>query len=287
MPDTISPKETRAKATRAKTTGIAAPTRPLPGTAHAPVPPGFRLIPLTSDAARGPLADEALLPLAARGPVACLWQAGQALVVPRTYAARPRFTEVQADFAARGWPIHVRQSGGGVVPQGPGILNLSLAQEFIGRPLDHAEALYRQLCDIIRTALRAFGIESDTRPVAGSFCDGRYNLAVSAPTRKIAGTAQLWRRIPGHPPDHHVGLVHAVILVQCDPQVLTTRANALEIALDSPRRYEAARIASLDRLLPPACRAGFVAALQRHLKQALLASPPLAAQALARSRPHE
>ncbi|MHA3902252.1 lipoyl protein ligase domain-containing protein [Castellaniella sp. WN] len=240
-------------------------------------PAAYRLLDTPPDA--GPLTDESLLAPAAREPVACLWRAAPGLVVPRTYAARPGFAAVQADFAARGYPVHVRQSGGGVVPQGPGILNLSLAQAFAGRPLDHSEALYRHLCALISDALAAFGIETRTQAVEGSFCDGRYNLAVPAPTRKIAGTAQVWRRIPGHAPDRHVGLVHALILAQCDAAEMTALANTLETALGSARRYDADRIATLDRLLPPTERPGFPKALEARLKETLRTRPPLPATA--------
>lgn len=244
---------------------------------------GYRLLDIPFGA--GPLADEVLLTPAIQEPVACLWRTTPGLVVPRTYAARPEFAAVRADFSARGWPIHVRQSGGGVVPQGPGILNLSLAQVFAGRPLDHAEALYRHLCALISDALAVFGIEARAQPVEGSFCDGRYNLAVPSPDRKIAGTAQVWRRIPGHAPDRHVGLVHALILAQGDPAELTARANALEAALGSSRRYDADRITTLDRLLPPDEHPDFPSALEARLQETLRARSPLPTTAPARPRP--
>ncbi|MFV0283671.1 MAG: lipoyl protein ligase domain-containing protein [Castellaniella sp.] len=246
-------------------------------------PGAYRLLEIASDT--GPLADEHLLTPALQMPVACLWQAAPGLVVPRTYAARPEFATVQADFAARGCPVHVRQSGGGVVPQGPGILNLSLAQVFAGRPLDHSERLYRHLCALIGDTLATFGIATRAQAVEGSFCDGRYNLAVPSPTRKIAGTAQLWRRIPGHAPDRHVGLVHALILAQGDPAGMTANANALETALGTARRYDADRIATLDRLLPPAQRPGFPAALEARLQETLRTRPSLPTTAPARPRP--
>lgn len=246
-------------------------------------PRTYRLLDLPVDA--GPLADERLIAPAAHEPVACLWQAPTGLVVPRTYAARPGFAAVQAEFAARGCPIHVRQSGGGVVPQGPGILNLSLAQVFAGRPLDHSEACYRQLCTLIGDTLAEFGIDTLAQAVDGSFCDGRYNLAVRSPARKVVGTAQVWRRLPGHAPDRHVGLVHALILAQCEPAELTARANALEAALDTARRYDADRIATLDRLLPPAARPDFPGALRRRLLAALQTRMPLPVTAPARPRP--
>lgn len=245
-------------------------------------PAVYRLLAAPFEA--GPLADETLLAPAIREPVACLWESAPGLVVPRTYAARPGFAAIQAQFAARGCPIHIRQSGGGVVPQGPGILNLSLAQVFAGRPLDHSEAFYQQLCAWIRQALAAFGIETRAQAVEGSFCDGRYNLAIPDPARKIAGTAQVWRRIPGHAPDRHVGLAHALILAQGDPGEWTARANALETALGSPRRYHRDRIATLESQLPITERPGFMAALRGRLQEALRTLPPLPITTPARPR---
>ncbi|HET8597178.1 MAG TPA: lipoate--protein ligase family protein [Castellaniella sp.] len=250
------------------------------------LPARYRLLDLGPDPAGGPLADEILPDHAAAGPAACLWQSPQGLVVPRTYAARPGFEAACAASAARGWPVEVRQSGGGVVPQGPGILNLSLAQVLRGRPLDYSEALYQRLCGMIAGALLFSGIEARAQAVEGSFCDGRFNLAVGSPARKVAGTAQWWRRLPAQPrrpapgdagaagsvedrPDpqaeSHVGLVHALILAACDTREATAQANALEAALGNSRRYDPDAVASLDRLTPPGEREGFATRLRDRL----------------------
>lgn len=78
--------------------------------------------------------DETLLTLALQhGPVAAIWQAPRSLVVPRSYRQFEPFDTVCAQYAAQGWPIIVRQTGGGIVPQGPGIINLSLAYSVQGR----------------------------------------------------------------------------------------------------------------------------------------------------------
>uniref|UniRef100_UPI003341F35A lipoyl protein ligase domain-containing protein n=1 Tax=Castellaniella defragrans TaxID=75697 RepID=UPI003341F35A len=219
-------------------------------------------------------ADEDMIPQAAAlGPVARIWRAPQGLVVPRTYAALPGFEQARAAFERAGWPIAVRQSGGGVVPQGPGILNLSLALPVEGRPLDHSEALYRLICGIIQTALAPLGIEARAQAVEGSFCDGRFNLAVGAPARKVVGTAQVWRRVPQSSPGLHVGLAHALILARVDPEALVGQANRLEAALGTGRRYQAGRIASLDALCPHP-PADFLEALGAGLEAALRADWP-------------
>lgn len=217
-------------------------------------PVAFTLVTLdntpATDRARS---DEILMQTAAEsGPSAALWQAPQGLVVPRTYASAPHFDAVCQQFAAKGWPIQVRHSGGGVVPQGPGIINVSLAWPEQGKPLDHSDGAYDALCRLMSDALEPLGVAARPRAVEGSFCDGRFNLAcpVGQSQRKIAGTAQLWRRqnIPQAAPQQIV-LVHGLLLVGCDVEAVTDQANALEEALGQTRRYRADRAVSLHTLL--------------------------------------
>ncbi|MBC9925017.1 lipoate--protein ligase family protein [Klebsiella quasipneumoniae] len=127
--------------------------------------------------------------------VAQLWQAPQGFVVPGSYRQFADLPAVSARFAARGWPVWLRRSGGGLVPQGPGIINLSLAWP-VQQPLgEAAEPIYHSLCAVLQRTLARFGVASHARAVSGSFCDGRYNLACGEgeEARKIVGTAQYWR----------------------------------------------------------------------------------------------
>ena len=163
-------------------------------------------------------------------PRAVLWQGVQGLSAPRSYRRHARLDEVRREFAARGWPVELRRSGGGVVPQGPGLLNLSLASRADARPAAF-EHVYAHLCDVLARALAGLGIDARPRRVEGSFCDGRYNLAVGE--RKIAGTAQYWRRAGAA----QAVLAHALLLVDADVALLTAQANAFEAALGSERRY--------------------------------------------------
>lgn len=197
-----------------------------------------------------PRFDESLLALAAkRGPQASIWEAARGLVVPRTYRRFEGFDTVCARFEANGWPVTVRQTGGGVVPQGPGIVNLSLAYPVEGPAMQHSEPGYRLICRVLGEALADMGIDAFPAAVEGSFCDGRYNLAVARGEAlvKIVGTAQMWRRLPGTP-DGHVGLVHALVLVDVNSDEVTRQANALETALGSERRYRPDRVTSLAQL---------------------------------------
>lgn len=197
--------------------------------------------------------DESLMRHSAKtGPSASIWHAPQGLVVPRTYVRSAHFDATCERFAADGWPVSVRHSGGGVVPQGPGILNVSLSYTVHGQPLDHSDAAYQLLCDLMAQAAARFGIQAHTRAVEGSFCDGRFNLASGhgANARKIAGTAQLWRRQPGTDGSYvQTVLVHGLLLVSTDVTVATYQANALEQALGHSRRYLPTRAASMHELL--------------------------------------
>lgn len=165
-------------------------------------------------------------------PTARLWRQERALVVPRSYERRPHWHEACAASAAQGWPVQVRASGGGLVPQGPGVWNLSLVWRTDSATPTATDAVYAALTDSLRAALLRLGIESQAQAVTGSFCDGRFNLAVSG--RKLVGTAQAWRRIGGFP----VVLAHAATLVSADPAALTAAANRFEALCGSDQRYD-------------------------------------------------
>lgn len=189
-----------------------------------------------------PLADgvaaeaEWMASAAATGRAAVhLWRGEPGLVVPRSCTTLPGWLA-----AAKAYRVRVRASGGGVVPQGPGLLNLSLVWRAAGDGAPAGtEAVYRALCAELAGALARLGVVAQPQAVAGSFCDGRFNLAVAG--RKLVGTAQSWRRVGGTP----VVLAHAVIVVDADPQALTESANAFERDLGSHRRYRAEALTSV------------------------------------------
>jgi len=171
---------------------------------------------------------------AAGRAIAHLWQGEPGLVVPRSYTRQPGWAEASSAFA-----VQVRSSGGGLVPQGPGVWNLSLVWPVPSATPTDTDGVYRALCHELSTALACLGLASAPRAVEGSFCDGRFNLAAGG--RKLVGTAQSWRRVDGRP----MALAHAVIVVTADPAGLTERANAFEAALGSGRRYRADALTSV------------------------------------------
>jgi len=169
-------------------------------------------------------------------PVAAVWTGLQALVAPLSYQRHAGLDQVCKSFAARGWPVRLRRSGGGVVPQGPGILNLSLAYPCAGLAGTLSQGVYRHLCSVISSSLQKLGIATEMCAVHGSFCDGRYNLAVdqNGKVRKISGTAQYWKRSGGA----QAVLAHALVLIDARAGQMSDVCNAFESDLGSTRRYE-------------------------------------------------
>jgi lipoate-protein ligase A len=171
--------------------------------------------------------------------IARLWASQPMLVVPRSYERAPGFDTACTASAAAGWPVRVRTSGGGVVPQGPGVWNLSLLWQAASAAPAEPDSVYRWLCDELAGAFAALAIDLAPQPVDGSFCDGRFNLAYRG--AKLIGTAQSWRRIG----KTHVVLAHAVMLIDADPIALTERCNAFESALGRLQRYRAQAVTTV------------------------------------------
>lgn len=168
-----------------------------------------------------------------------LWRGEPGWAVPRSYTRSPGWAGWQARCAAEGTPVQVRASGGGLVPHGPGLWNLSLVWRSGQAEPVLADAVYRVLCERLADTLAALGVQASAQPVDGSFCDGRWNLAAGG--RKLVGTAQAWRRIAGVP----VVLAHAVIVLDADPAALTAATNAFEAGLGEAKRYRAGALTSV------------------------------------------
>src|SRR4051812_29386998 len=100
-------------------------------------------VPLSDGSARE---ADWLAGVAATGrPVAHLWSGTTGLVAPRSYERLPHWASARARSAAAGWPVQVRSSGGGLVPQGPGVCNLSLAWPAPGAGPTRTDRIYRAL----------------------------------------------------------------------------------------------------------------------------------------------
>lgn len=236
------PAEPSARPARpARPTGVAGGAN-APPAEGATLPP-FGFVTVHREPLAGGIGHEAawLATAAALGRASAhLWCAPTGLVVPRRYTSLPGWPAALAEAAdGRHGELQVRSSGGGLVPQGPGVWNLSLAWPAPSATPSGTDAVYQGLCDALAGAFARLGLACAAQPVEGSFCDGRYNLAVHG--AKLVGTAQAWRRVAGVP----MVLAHAVIVVRADPAELTARANAFEAALGSGTRYRAEAITSV------------------------------------------
>lgn len=185
--------------------------------------------------------------------VAKIWQAPRSLVIPRSYTRYPQLDRVRQQFADRGCPVFLRRSGGGLVPQGAGIINLSLAYPLRQSLSEAATPVYLHLCEILRDTLQSFGVPAHFQSVSGSFCDGRFNLACGEGdgARKIAGTAQYWQPLPPSDdakPRRHRVLAHAVLLVAVDLPEVHQWANDFERQLGTGRVYDASKTIDMARM---------------------------------------
>ncbi|WP_116970853.1 lipoate--protein ligase family protein [Blastomonas sp. UPD001] len=143
-----------------------------------------------------------------------MWQGQKSLVVPRTFLRRPGLQKAVARSRQAGWPVFMRQTGGDVVPQGPGTLNISLAWVEEGSRGSSIIQGYAAICDPIRTVLGG-----SCGSVASAFCDGAFNIVING--RKLAGTAQRRRRKG----PHTLVLAHALILVDEDIEAGVAATN--------------------------------------------------------------
>ncbi len=88
------------------------------------------------------------------------------------------------------------------------------------------EDVYHLLCEPVRGALQDLGLTTGYGQVAGSFCDGRFNLVHGG--KKLAGTAQRWRGAgPGSSRGDGYILGHMVLFVEGDVEGATRAVNRL------------------------------------------------------------
>lgn len=167
-----------------------------------------------------------------------LWQTEPCIVVPRSHENRPAFAAAVAASAARGWPVHTRDTGGGAVVQGAGVVNLSMVFSIGAALRDRIGTSYRVLCQPVMAMLRVRGIEGTYRAIPGTMCDGIYNIVVG--DRKLAGTAQRWRGLGRERPGEHAVLAHLAMFAELDHQEAAEAINALYADMGLEAGIEAA-----------------------------------------------
>ena len=218
-----------------------------------PTPPGvgrwrFQIERDAAPTAERLRAEEALLDHVRNGepPTCGIWQAAQAIVVPRHWTDLPAFAEAAAGMDARGWPVLPRLSGGTPVPQMPGVLNLSFVYP-VASNLWSLEAAYRHLVEPMRLATQDFGVEAAVGQVTGSLCAGRFDLAIGG--RKFVGTAQ--RRRSGGRAGVSVILAHATLWIAPDLDLACAAVGDFLTALGRPVDFRRETMTTLAAALGP------------------------------------
>jgi octanoyl-[GcvH]:protein N-octanoyltransferase len=126
----------------------------------------------------------------ARGPTALLWSSERYVGLTRPETRLAGFPEAARRMRRLGFPVLVRNSGGGAVAANRGSLSFSITfpvEEF-------RQGLYERYAegsDVIVAALRAFGVDAEAGEVEAEFCPGAYSVrSGGARGLKVAGLAQ-------------------------------------------------------------------------------------------------
>lgn len=225
------------------------------------------LLPPLLTPARGLAAEQQMLARVVNGQLAqgfMLWRSRRALVVPAAMSRLPGFTLAGERLARRGWPLVQRQTGGDLTVQSPHLLNIAMVFTLEPGPgaIDRA---YRRLCQPLIEALAELDITAYCGSVPGAFCDGDYNLVVNG--RKLAGTAQRWRKVAGRP--QQAVLAHAAMLCDEDDGELCRLTNDFYRYCQQPRRVAEDRHVTVARLLGLGAGRSAMALLSRTLHQRL------------------
>jgi lipoate-protein ligase A len=214
---------------------------------------------------------------------AVFWRSERAIIAPRSAERQSGFGEAAEAMARRDWPVVLRATGGDVVPQSVGLLNIAISFRAEPSPDFGINAAYRLLCGPLIEALARLGVDACCGKVPGALCDGDFNLVVDG--RKLAGTAQRWRRLGGADRGSVAILAEAAILVDADLATLVGVANEFYHRLGVPRRIEAERHVTVAQLLPALTLEMGVESLMNRLAGEIAAALPQAGSADAAGAP--
>ena len=125
-----------------------------------------------------------------RGPTALVWTSSRYVGVTRPETRLPGFDEAVKIAESLGFPVLIRNSGGGAVAANNGSISFSLTFPVEDLRHGHYER-YTEGVDLIAAALRRVGVEGEGGPVEGEFCPGAHSVRSGGPGGvKHAGLAQ-------------------------------------------------------------------------------------------------
>jgi len=162
-----------------------------------------------------------------RGPTALMWTSSRYVGATRPETRLPGFGEAKRRAGSLGFPVLVRNSGGGAVAANEGSISFSLTVPV--RDLRHGlYERYVEGVDLVSAALRRAGVEAEGGEVEGEFCPGAYSVRSGGPKGiKHAGLAQRVTR--------RAARVEALILAQRTTQLVPV-LEAFHDALELPFR---------------------------------------------------
>ncbi len=125
-----------------------------------------------------------------RGPTALIWTSSRYVGATRQETRLPGFGAAAKAVSDLGFPVLVRNSGGGAVAANRGSLSFSLTSPVE----DLRHGLYERYAmgvDLVAAALRRLGVEAEGGEVEDEFCPGAYSVRSGGPRGvKHAGLAQ-------------------------------------------------------------------------------------------------
>lgn len=124
------------------------------------------------------------------GPTALLWTSSPYVGATRSETRMSAFPEAAWRVEDLGFPVLVRNSGGGAVAANEGSISFSLT--FPVTDLRHGVfERYAAGVELIASAMGRVGVEAEGGAVEGEFCPGEYSVRSGGPSgTKLAGLAQ-------------------------------------------------------------------------------------------------
>ena len=110
-----------------------------------------------------------------RGPTGLIWTSSRYVSATRSETRLPGFGEAMKAAEHLGFPVLVRNSGGGAVAANEGSISFSLT--FPVEDLRHGLfERYAEGVDLVAAALRRVGVEAEGGEVEGEFCPGAHSV---------------------------------------------------------------------------------------------------------------
>ena len=125
-----------------------------------------------------------------RGPTTLLWSSTPYVGATRPETRLSGFPEARRLAEEDGFPVLIRNSGGGAVAANEGSISFSVT--FPVEDMRHGlYERYTEGAKVVVEAMERAGVEAEPGPVEGEFCPGAYSVRVGGPEgSKVAGLAQ-------------------------------------------------------------------------------------------------